>query len=98
MDEIYELESALQARDLRVFQLERELAAARAQNDALKSQIEAIAIENCGLMPKKRRTSPEALARWAYYHTNKTRVAAERGLDDWREVKRVCDQLFAQIK
>lgn len=95
MEDVYALELAIHERDLDIFRLETFLKDAQNKNRELKQQLEALAMENSA-MCKKRAISKFVRERWAYYHASKTRVKEARGLDDWRAVKKVCDELFAE--
>lgn len=80
--------------ELEVMVLKGRLSALESENVQLKQHIERLAMENSALIPKKRKISKEVTERWDFYHKNKSSVAKEKGLEDWRDVKRACDELF----
>lgn len=80
--------------EMEVSLLKGRLSAVESENSQLKQHIEKLAIENSEMIPKKRKLSKEVVERWEFYHSHKESVAKDKGLSDWREVKRACDELF----
>lgn len=97
-EETYLLNAVIQKQELELFALRGKLTTLEIENASLKKNIEDMAMENSSLLPKKRKVSQAVIDRWNFYHANKDKVAAERNLTNWRDVKKVCDDLFASHK
>jgi hypothetical protein len=97
-DSSYSVNQELLALRLQLSLMEGELKNVKDENRALKENLQVLCMnesDNTAAAKKKKKLSPATLARWQHYHLHKDAIRAEKGLTEWRDVKRESDARFA---
>jgi hypothetical protein len=90
MEEVYQLEMIINDKNLAIFKLQKQLETLMQDYTTLKRYVEN---HDCKTL---RKTNPDVKKRWQFYHRYKNAIKAESRLQNWREIKELCDQKYYQ--
>lgn len=103
MDEEQEFAASMAELDLRMALtlMENQLTYLKEENRRLKESLQEMCMNESATVAaaskKKKKWSQETIEKWKFYHDHKEAVRAEKGLTEWREIKRETDARYAAV-